>query len=489
MKNLKNILALVLTVSCILSAFAISASALSNNVDDILFDWEYYYNANPDVARAFGKNQNALRQHYNSYGKKEGRAPSKLFDPKFYINSYPDLKAAFGSNYTAAYNHFRNNGISEMRQGSAEFSVSVYKQNYADLQKAFGNNTLLYLKHYREYGMKEGRNAKTLIVKASSSSTLTDVTKQFSGKTVTIKSVENGKYLCADGNVSNTPARCNKSSASTWETFTFTNITSDGWVGIKTYNGKYFCADISKTNAPLTATASNFQGWECYRIYQKGNDYYIKSQANGKWLCVRVDTSGAPVQAYASNPSTWERFKIEAKTSSSSSSSVKVSLNVPLYKQNNASWRNVYIGNKTIGAVGCTTTCISMVYSHNSGTSVNPAQMRNMLKYSNNDLVWNSIGDLGLTYTAYSKKLDNSILSTIYKILKSGRPVVIGATTSSGGSQHWVVITGYTGSSTTSFSTANFTVNDPGTANSTTLKAFMANGSSTDRTIVKGIVY
>lgn len=302
---MKRFIAFILTALTIISVVAaVSVSAASVSAHDVLFDWEFYYAANPDVARAFGKNPSALRSHYNTYGKSEGRAPSRLFDPKVYVSLYPDLKRAFGNNYTALYNHFVNNGIGESRQGSSYVNVGVYKANYEDLQKAFGSNNLLYLKHYKEYGYREGRNALTKV------NTFTDVTASFAGKTVTLKSVENGKYMCADGNTSNTPIRCNRDSASTWETFTFSSLTSDGWVGIKGYNGKWLCANANYTNTPLMSTAGALQSWECYRIYKKGNDYYIKAQVNNKYLCVRVDTANAPVQAYASNASTWERFSI-----------------------------------------------------------------------------------------------------------------------------------------------------------------------------------
>lgn len=146
---------------------------------------------------------------------------------------------------------------------------------------------------------------------SGSTSGLTDVTAYFAGKTITLQSVENGKYMCADGNVSDTPATCNRSSASTRETFKVSSITSDGWVGIKSStNNKYLTAMSNVTDTPLRAYASKLQSWECFRIYQKGNDFYIKAQVNGRFLCVRVDKTGAPVQAYASNASTWERFRI-----------------------------------------------------------------------------------------------------------------------------------------------------------------------------------
>lgn len=166
-----------------------------------------------------------------------------------------------------------------------------------------------------------------------------------------------------------------------------------------------------------------------------------------------------------------------------------IKLNVPLYKQTDSRWKNVKIGTKTIGQIGCTTTCIAMVYSYNTGKTVYPNQVKNMLRYSNNDLYWSSIGNVGLTSKIYNSGVTNSMLKTIYDKLKAGRPVIIGASTSNGSSQHWVVVTGYTGTSTSTFSTADFTINDPGYQNSATLKTFLANGSSADRTKVIRIMY
>lgn len=178
-----------------------------------------------------------------------------------------------------------------------------------------------------------------------------------------------------------------------------------------------------------------------------------------------------------------------SSTTKPSNSSATVKLNVPFYKQSDSRWKNVKIGTKTIGQIGCTTTCIAMVYSYNTGKTVYPNKVKNMLRYSNNDLYWSSIGNVGLTSKVYNCSVSNSMLKTIYNKLKEGRPVIIGAVVPGGASQHWVVITGYTGSSTTNFSTADFTINDPGYQNCSTLKAFLANGSGADRTKVIRIMY
>ncbi len=149
---------------------------------------------------------------------------------------------------------------------------------------------------------------------------MVDVTRSFDGKKITLMSVQNGKYLCADSGLSNTPAVCNRSSASTsassYEVFTV-KVTSDGWAGLRAHNGKWLSAVISSINSPVRATAPDLLSWECFRIYKKGNDYYLKAQANNKWLCVRVDMNNAPVQAYASAASTWERFSISVVSTTS----------------------------------------------------------------------------------------------------------------------------------------------------------------------------
>ncbi len=157
-----------------------------------------------------------------------------------------------------------------------------------------------------------------------------------------------------------------------------------------------------------------------------------------------------------------------------SSSSAQISLNVPSYKQYDSRWKNTYIGTKTIGAIGCLVTSLSMKYTYQTGVVTYPNTMRNKLKFSNNDLYWSSVSKLGYTYTgSYNRSINNSIMSTIYSKLKAGKPVIIGGRKRSGGT-HYVIITGYTGTSTTSFSSSNFKIHDPNSTSRTTLSQFLA---------------
>lgn len=142
-------------------ALAAGGSPINDPAIDIssyMFDATYYADENPDLKAVFGYNETALRNHYESCGKIEGRSASLVFDPRYYISRYGDLESAFGTDYVAAYNHFVTNGINEGRQGSKNFSVIAYEKNYSDLAEEFGTNYSKALAHYVLYGRDEGRS-------------------------------------------------------------------------------------------------------------------------------------------------------------------------------------------------------------------------------------------------------------------------------------------------------------------------------------------
>lgn len=73
-----------------------------------IFNPIYYADMNIDLKKAFGYNKELLREHYYTFGIKEGRKVNPVFDPTYYLEKYNDLKVAFGNNYEQAYNHFVN---------------------------------------------------------------------------------------------------------------------------------------------------------------------------------------------------------------------------------------------------------------------------------------------------------------------------------------------------------------------------------------------
>lgn len=66
---------------------------------------------------------------------------------------------------------------------------------------------------------------------------------------------------------------------------------------------------------------------------------------------------------------------------------------------------------------------------------------------------------------------DGDYLEKIHEILSEGKPVLIGAKTSSG-AQHWVVVTGFYGGE--ELSPALFSINDPGSSKNKNLGQFFA---------------
>lgn len=141
-----------------------------------------------------------------------------------------------------------------------------------------------------------------------------------------------------------------------------------------------------------------------------------------------------------------------------------ISLDVPDFKQTDKRWSAVKIGSsgKTIGKIGCVTTGIAMMESYRSGNTIYPDAMSKKLSYdASGNVYWPYDYNVNYWHEGY--------LRSIYSVLKEGKPVLIGAKNSYG-SQHWVVITGYSGGS--SLSAANFIINDPGSSTNTNLQQF-----------------
>lgn len=126
-------------------------------IDRIIFDANFYADANTDVRDIYGYDYDKLYQHWQEHGKKEGRSPSAIFDPGYYLANNSDVKDAVGNTYEGAYIHFEKYGYKEDRVLSPVFNMIYYKQANSDV-KALGSN-LGILTHFMKYGMNEGRVA------------------------------------------------------------------------------------------------------------------------------------------------------------------------------------------------------------------------------------------------------------------------------------------------------------------------------------------
>ncbi len=155
---------------------------------------------------------------------------------------------------------------------------------------------------------------------------------------------------------------------------------------------------------------------------------------------------------------------ISGSTSPATQAYPALSLAVPSYKQTDSRWANVEVGDsgRTISDIGCATTALAMMESYHSASTVTPSVMESRLQYTAG----------GALYWPSNYLLDGAVgYSEIYTLLKNGKPVIVGAKTSSG-STHFVVIKGFTGGDT--LTASGFLINDPGSSTRTTLSQFLS---------------
>jgi hypothetical protein len=86
-------------------------------VTTCIFNPRMYADRYPDLKRAFGYNENKLRDHYARIGIQQGREYKAgcRFDPIVYANLNQDVKNAYKNNRTALTNHYKRFGIKENR--------------------------------------------------------------------------------------------------------------------------------------------------------------------------------------------------------------------------------------------------------------------------------------------------------------------------------------------------------------------------------------
>lgn len=141
----------------------------SGNAD---FDVLAYKAANADLRTAFGNDLSSYVRHYIVFGQYENRVTqaqgavyhdgmdySAIYNKDYYLANNPDVEEAFGSDDAAVFSHFLNFGMNEARKSSGNFDVFSYRDKYQDLQDAYGTDWKMYYLHYLNFGKAEGRNA------------------------------------------------------------------------------------------------------------------------------------------------------------------------------------------------------------------------------------------------------------------------------------------------------------------------------------------
>ncbi len=143
-----------------------------------------------------------------------------------------------------------------------------------------------------------------------------------------------------------------------------------------------------------------------------------------------------------------------------------LSLAVPSFKQTDSRWKDLEVAQsgKTMAQIGCATTAIAMMESFRLGKTIYPNEMMEQLRYTpSGDVFWPS------HYTTVTT--GDNYLNRIYEQLKQGKPVLFGARNKYG-SQHWVVIRGYSGGN--ELTASGFQIHDPGTGARTNLQQFLS---------------
>lgn len=252
------------------------------------------------------------------------------------------------------------------------------------------------------------------------------------------------------------------------ETVTLLQKSGDFWK-IEYANGAYgyasaqyvqeiagsYGARVKTSGGNLNVRTGAGTGYAVKTVLPNGKNIVVLSQSNG-WAKILYNgkSTGYVSASY-----------LTASSGSTATGNAAVKLSVPSFKQTDARWANVKIGTAgdTIGKSGCTTTALAMTESYRTGTTLTPAAMANKLTYAPAGwLYWPSNYVLSTDGTNY--------LQTVYNLLKSGKPAILGMKKSNG-AQHWVVVTGFTGGALTA---ANFTINDPGSNSRTRLSDFVS---------------
>jgi len=112
----------------------------------------------------------------------------------------------------------------------------------------------------------------------------TDATATFAGKQITIQSKAWGnRYLSARQEIYGSPIYAYATSVGSWEKFTVSSKTSDGYVGFQAVNGRYLSVNANNAKEhTVTASGASRGNWECFKIMRRANDFAILVRAEEK---------------------------------------------------------------------------------------------------------------------------------------------------------------------------------------------------------------
>ncbi len=209
-----------------------------------------------------------------------------------------------------------------------------------------------------------------------------------------------------------------------------------------------------------------------------GETYYFGTDGAMRTGLVEIDgetyyfaSSGAMQTGWVTD-SSGSSYYINEDGTLECSGYAPIELDVPDYKQTDSRWSNTTITYSTIGKVGCLVTSIAMKYSYETDQEVTPDAMLSKLSFDGDNLLWSSFTNLGYTRETPSS-MNQTTMQKIYSELQNDTPVIVGGKKSNG-NQHYVVVTGYAGSTGSELSLSAFTIHDPGSSSRATLSDFFS---------------
>ncbi len=112
-----------------------------NGIDySAVYDFNYYYNHNSDVAAVCGWNETELLKHFVQYGMKEGRQASTSFNLNSYMYANADLRPIYGNDYREYYLHYISSGKSEGRVATG-YENATWKDNFSVMFRLYNPNS------------------------------------------------------------------------------------------------------------------------------------------------------------------------------------------------------------------------------------------------------------------------------------------------------------------------------------------------------------
>ena len=129
----------------------------------------------------------------------------------------------------------------------------------------------------------------------------TDVTKQFIGETITVRSTAEqtgafNNFMSANLD-QNGIVRFNRTTPGSWERF-YVNASADGsWISLRADNGRYVSTQHHRQHAPLVADANIPRLWEEFRIFERDGRHYLFTRMHNIFITASVDKGHVPAEA------------------------------------------------------------------------------------------------------------------------------------------------------------------------------------------------